>query len=177
MKKGFYDCPWDFLSFDEEPYESARKNKRSIETTNPFLEAMITIERGRVNEQLLKGYSYYGSTPVDISECLPKPKHMMLNGDYTTIVWEDGTSTVLHLKAGEPYDPEKAILYGVLKKIFNNKNADMDRYMREFFDHAIGCNKNKKKKTEGQITLSFNYGATLYYNDSVSTVDCSSEET
>lgn len=203
MKKGFYKSTWDFLGVAEEIELKRREQmkncfdldevfvttttnnvKRSIETTNPYLEAMITIERDRVNKELLKGYSYYGSTPVcvDMSTYLPKPKHMMLNGDYTTIVWEDGTSTVLHLKPGEPYDPEKAILYGVLKRIFHNKNADMDRYLREFFDHAITCNKDKKdkkKKTEGSITVSLpsKDGAKLYYNDSIDIIDCSSEET
>ena len=114
------------------------KTKRAIETTNETFERLCRMEEDemkKMEEEMLR-------------DLLPKPKHMMLNGDYTTIVWEDGTSTVLHLKDGETYDTEKAILYGVLKKIFNNKNADMDRYMCEFFDHAIGCNKNKKKDSK-----------------------------
>lgn len=137
MKNGFYDNPSDFLGSDEkicESYESAKKNKRSIETTNPFLKTLLLIEEGRLKFS------------VDMSNYLPKPKHMMLNGDYTTIVWEDGTSTVLHLMPGELYDPEKAVLYGILKKIFKNKNADLDRYMCEFFDHSISCNKKKSSK-------------------------------
>ena len=119
-----------------EPIFRYDKSKRTIEATNETFERLCRMEEDemkKMEEEMLR-------------DLLPKPKHMMLNGDYTTIVWEDGTSTVLHLKEGETYDTEKAILYGVLKKIFNNKNADMDRYMCEFFDHAIGCNKNKKKK-------------------------------
>lgn len=139
---------------DEELYESARNgSKRNyIKTANPYLEALLTIEKNRVKEELCNGCSYYGPTPADLPyiSVIPKPKHVMLNGDYTTIVWEDGTSTVLHLMPGEPYDPEKAILYGVLKKIFDNKNADMNRYMLGFFDHIIECNKKKKKKSSNK---------------------------
>lgn len=133
------------------------KNYRTIATTNTLLETYNDIES-------MMARAYHRKTPAfklsydpadlkylvefstesvdDLSVMmLPKPKHVMLNGDYTTIVWEDKTSTVLHLKDGETYDPEKVILYGILKKMFNNKNADMNKYLKEFFDHTISHNK------------------------------------
>lgn len=133
------------------------KNYRTINTTNTLLETYNDIESmmsrsysGQIpdfklsfNPEDLKYVAEFSTENIDdlSTMMLPKPKHVMLNGDYTTIVWEDKTSTVLHLKDGETYDPEKVILYGILKKMFNNKNADMNKYLKEFFDHMISHNR------------------------------------
>lgn len=81
------------------------------------------------------------------NKMLPKPKHVQVNGDYTTVVWKDNTSTVIKRMEGEPNDPEKAILFAVMKKIFDGKNADMKRYLQEFEDKTVIKEKKNKKQS------------------------------
>lgn len=81
------------------------------------------------------------------NKILPKPKHVQVNGDYTTVVWKDNTSTVIKRMEGEQNDPEKAVLYAVMKKLFNGKNADMKRYLQEFEDKTVVKKKKNKKQS------------------------------
>lgn len=81
------------------------------------------------------------------NKMLPQPKHVQINGDYTTVVWKDNTSTVIKRMEGEANDPEKAILYAVMKKLFNGKNADMKRYLQEFEDKTVVKEKKNKKQS------------------------------
>ena len=72
-------------------------------------------------------------------------KHVLVNGDYTTVVWEDGSHTVVKKEAGAVNDPEKAILYAVLKKIFDNNGSKMRKYLKGIEDKTIV--KKEKKGT------------------------------
>lgn len=81
------------------------------------------------------------------NKMLPQPKHVQINGDYTTVVWKDNTSTVIKRMEGEQNDPEKAVLYAVMKKLFNGKNADMKRYLQEFEDKTVVKEKKNKKQS------------------------------
>lgn len=90
------------------------------------------------------------------NKTLPKPKHVQINGDYTTVVWKDNTSTVIKRMEGEANDPEKAILFAVMKKLFYGNNAAMKRYLQEFEDKTVVKEKKNKKKEykDTEISLS-----------------------
>jgi len=62
----------------------------------------------------------------------PKPKSVLVNGDYTTVVWKDGTHTVVKRMEDEDYDLEKALLYAIVKKAFVNSSSDLGDYMNSF---------------------------------------------
>ncbi len=60
------------------------------------------------------------------------PKQVLRNGKYTTVVWLDGSHTVVKLAEGEQYDPEKALLYAIVKHLCGDVKAKMDRYLEDF---------------------------------------------
>ena len=70
-----------------------------------------------------------------------EPKHVLVNGDYTTVVWMDGDKTVVKRNPDEPYDFDKAIMYAMLKKIFDGNGSDMRRFLKQFEEKTT-----KKKK-------------------------------
>lgn len=72
------------------------------------------------------------------------PKHVLVNGDYTTVVWEDGTSTVVKRASDDQYDFNTAILYAVLKKAAGNNSSALNRYLKIFKDKSV-----IKKSKEG----------------------------
>ena len=89
-----------------------------------------------------------GEDPMDKTfKYLPHPKHVQENispkGDYVTVIWQDGTSTVVKRKEDEDYDFEKAIMYAIFKKCFNNYNASMKKYFKEFEDKTVEVKKKK----------------------------------
>ena len=47
-------------------------------------------------------------------------KKVILNGDVTVILWNDGTKTVVRRDKNDVYDPEKAILACMAKKLYEN---------------------------------------------------------
>ena len=65
------------------------------------------------------------------------PKHVLINGDYTTVVWEDGTSTVVKKASDDQYDFNTAILYAVLKKAAGNNSSALNRYLKIFKDKSV----------------------------------------
>lgn len=75
------------------------------------------------------------------SDHRPHPKFVMYNQKgadaYTTVVWKDGSHTVVKLAAGDQYDEEKAIMFAVMKKMCGDNGCEMGRYFEEFFDHEI----------------------------------------
>ena len=70
-----------------------------------------------------------------------EPKHVLVNGDYTTVVWMDGDKTIVKRNPDEPYDFDKAIMYAMLKKIFDGNGSDMRRFLKQFEEKTT-----KKKK-------------------------------
>lgn len=68
-------------------------------------------------------------------------KHVLVNGDYTTVVWMDGDKTIVKRNPDEPYDFDKAIMYAMLKKIFDGNGSDMRRFLKKFEEKTT-----KKKK-------------------------------
>lgn len=47
-------------------------------------------------------------------------KKVILNGDVTIVLWNDGTKTVVRRDKNDIYDPEKAILACMAKKLYEN---------------------------------------------------------
>ena len=64
-------------------------------------------------------------------------KKIMKNNDYTTVLWEDGTHTVVKKMAGEVNDPEKALLFAILKKLCDNNGSKMTRYLEDAEDKTV----------------------------------------
>lgn len=68
---------------------------------------------------------------------LPQPKFVQINGIFTTVVWKDGTHTVVKLHKDEHYDIQTAVLYATIKRMCANNGCEMDRYLSRFGDHVI----------------------------------------
>lgn len=83
----------------------------------------------------------------------PHPKFVQFNGDYTTVVWKDGSHTVVKLAKGEEYDEEKAILFAIVKHMCGDVGCNMTRYFEEFYSHQKDVQSTEyedwKKKREG----------------------------
>ena len=73
-----------------------------------------------------------------------KINHIMKNGDYTTVLWADGTKTIVKKATDEKDDPEMALAYALLKKIKGNNASEVRRYFEEAEKKTIV--KEKKKK-------------------------------
>lgn len=87
----------------------------------------------------LKEYSgryNFDAIPLIPASFLPKPKHMLLNGDYTTVVWRDGTHTIVKKHPLDEDDLGKAIMFCILKKMCGSK-ANLDRYLDKFTDNMV----------------------------------------
>lgn len=82
-------------------------------------------------------------------------KHILINGDYTTVVWKDGTSTVVKRTDGDEYDEEKAIMYAILKKLFGNNGSAMRKYIDGLKEKTI-VKEPKKKSSKLQELLYVN---------------------
>lgn len=75
----------------------------------------------------------------------PQPKLLQFNGDYTTVVWEDGSHTVVKRCADEKPDDEKAVLFAIVKHLCKDNGCEMDRYLNKFFEHGKIVHKEEKK--------------------------------
>ena len=63
--------------------------------------------------------------------------HILKNGDYTTVIWKDGTKTIVKKASDESDDPEKALLFAMLKKICGNNGSEMARYLRKAEEKTV----------------------------------------
>ena len=82
------------------------------------------------------------------SKLILDPKHVLVNGDYTTVVWSDGSHTVVKKAADDEYDFEKAILYAIVKRCSHDNTSCMRRYLKKFDDvMTVKSLKPKKKKS------------------------------
>lgn len=62
---------------------------------------------------------------------LEQIKKIIINEPATIILWKDGTKTVVKLKDGDTFDPEKGILLCILKKMFDNSSTKMGKWLDE----------------------------------------------
>lgn len=79
---------------------------------------------------------------------LPSPKTVLENWKngkcYTTVVWMDGTHTIVKKAIDDDYDLEKAVMAAVIKKMCGNNGCKMRRYLKSFFDHTCVTGKDKE---------------------------------
>lgn len=66
-----------------------------------------------------------------------KIDHILKNGDYTTVIWKDGTKTIVKKASDESDDPEKALLFAMLKKVCGNNGSEMARYLRKAEEKTV----------------------------------------
>lgn len=83
-------------------------------------------------------YRHYSQYALPIT---PQPKFVQFNGDYTTVVWKDGSHTVVKRTEGEEYDEEKAILFAIVKHLCKDNGCEMSRYFDKFFKNERNINK------------------------------------
>lgn len=74
-----------------------------------------------------------------------KINSIMKNGDYTTVLWADGTKTIVKKAADEKDDPETALAYAILKKLKNNNASEVRRYFEDAEKKTFVKEKKKKK--------------------------------
>lgn len=125
-------------------YWAAKRTLAESDTYSPYATNLLPTQYSIIKS--LMDDMTIAITPFT-NKMLPKPKHVQINGDYTTVVWKDNTSTVIKRMEGEQNDPEKAVLYAVMKKLFNGNNADMKRYLQEFEDKTVVKEKKNKKQS------------------------------
>lgn len=82
-------------------------------------------------EELVKAYKKRMGDATKLYR-RPHPKNVLVNGDYTTVVWKDGSATVVKREKDEPYDFDKAILYAIIKHSYTTSSSDLCKYLGEF---------------------------------------------
>lgn len=67
--------------------------------------------------------------------CCPEAKKVIISGPATTVIWADGTKTVVKAQNGEPMDKEKGLAMAIVKKVFGNKGKYYTKF-RKMLDNA-----------------------------------------
>ena len=70
---------------------------------------------------------------------------IMKNGDYTTVLWADGTKTIVKKATDEKDDPDTALAYAILKKLKGNNASAVRRYFEDARKKTFTKEKKKKK--------------------------------
>lgn len=104
-------------------------------------EACSDLKKSLADLNAQERYQTYTRKPL-----LPQPKLVQFNDDITTVVWQDGSHTIVKRTRGDAYDEEKAIVMAVIKKLCYNNGCKMNRYFKKFFDHSVDISNSKKKK-------------------------------
>lgn len=84
-------------------------------------------ERWNLKEMINKFYDSFLSSP-------PKIKNIIFNGPATIVFWEDGSKTVVKCDKKDIYDPEKGVLWAIVKKYTENQPNAYGDYLL-IFDH------------------------------------------
>ena len=108
-------------------------------------------------------YTKYRDTSKDtitkvMADIKNKPSDMfrqvIFNPPYTTVVWSDGSSTVVKASDGEPFSPYYGICVAVCKKLFESSNA-LSNFVNEQIrinDARIARKNKKADKKSKKIT-------------------------
>lgn len=72
---------------------------------------------------------------------IPKVDHVQLNGDITTVIWADGTHTIVTKAADEEYDIQTALVYAIVKKITGNTSGSLNKYMMSLKEKIVAKRK------------------------------------
>lgn len=119
--------------------------------SDKFFDESVRIPQTRNNEERFKfRNSEYiraicQSYPCKHKSIPPQPKLLQFNGDYTTVVWEDGSHTVVKRCADDKSDDEKAVLFAIVKHLCKDNGCEMDRYLNKFFKHGKILHKEDKE--------------------------------
>lgn len=99
-----------------------------------FFDESVRIPQTRNNGERFK---IRNGKPNPTTYQLPQPKFVQVNGIFTTVVWKDGTHTVVKLHNGDQFDIQTAVLYATIKRMCANNGCEMDRYLSRFSDRVI----------------------------------------
>lgn len=128
--------------YDEYTYCGIPGTRNNAEEAYRYFDEKIRSEvKKTLNESYgIRGQKYaqvrYQSYPCKPKPLPPQPKLLQFNGDYTTVVWEDGSHTVVKKCADDKADDEKAILFAIVKHLCRDNGCEMDRYLNKFFEHG-----------------------------------------
>lgn len=103
-------------------------------TKKSFFDESVRIPQTRNNGERFK---IRNGKPNPTTYQLPQPKFVQVNGIFTTVVWKDGTHTVVKLHKGDQFDIQTAVLYATIKRMCANNGCEMDRYLSRFSDRVI----------------------------------------
>lgn len=119
--------------FDE--YTSQRSwDSLANRAEKSFFDESVRIPQTRNNGERFK---IRNGKPNPTTYQLPQPKFVQVNGIFTTVVWKDGTHTVVKLHKGDQFDIQTAVLYATIKRMCANNGCEMDRYLSRFSDRVI----------------------------------------
>lgn len=90
--------------------------------------------------------NFHYKPQLEVAYPLPIAKFVQFNGDYTTVVWQDGSHTTVKRAEGECYDEEKAIMFATIKRMCKNNGSAMARYFDSFYKHSRDISNDKEKK-------------------------------
>ena len=90
----------------------------------------------KVNDKIQEYKAYRKLTAIN---------SIMKNGDYTTVLWADGTKTIVKKAADENDDPDTALAYAILKKLKANNASEVRRYFEDARKKTFTKEKKKKK--------------------------------
>lgn len=93
--------------------------------------------KNRNNNNGLDAFKYYLNNKFGLSSRLPEVHHILVNGDTTTFIWENGTHTIVKLAEGEDFDIDTAYCYAIVKKMTGNTGGSMKRYFDELHKKTI----------------------------------------
>lgn len=91
----------------------------------------------KISSEVKKALNKVYGKPNPTTYQLPQPKFVQVNGIFTTVVWKDGTHTVVKLHKGDQFDIQTAVLYATIKRMCANNGCEMDRYLSRFSDRVI----------------------------------------
>ena len=84
---------------------------------------------------------FFNGKGTSFKQRIPKVDHVQLNGDITTVIWADGTHTIVTKAADEEYDIQTALVYAIVKKITGNTSGSLNKYMMSLKEKIVAKRK------------------------------------
>lgn len=167
-------------------YEDAFSYKTTITIEIPFgtswfeeiedTKAMVDVHMAKLCKlatNTIYGCSSQAKQTIETYK-IPEVREIRYNGPATIVFWEDNTKTVVKVQPGEEYyDPDKAFVMAVCKKLFGNK----------FNRHLTKAQKAFEKYCEEEHKKQYTVIANDLFNDVINTLEtfssslkCASED-
>ena len=80
---------------------------------------------------------FFNGKGTSFKQRIPKVDHVQLNGDITTVIWADGTHTIVKKAENDKYDINTAIVYAIVKKITGNTSGSFNKYMTSLKEKIV----------------------------------------